>query len=96
MTASVEQVAEAIDAAERTLTAARDQQVSSLQQLYHEEAQLEADIEAIGTRIDTEIAAEVERAATTSARKATTTATGCSGSTRQGPGPTRSASAGPR
>ncbi|KAG2444818.1 hypothetical protein HXX76_001560 [Chlamydomonas incerta] len=59
----VEELAAAIDVADRVIGDVRDQQCAALQCLYQEEAQLEAEIEAIGTRLDEELAQEQEQAA---------------------------------
>ncbi|KAG2448613.1 hypothetical protein HYH02_006502 [Chlamydomonas schloesseri] len=58
----VEELAAAIDAADRVIGDVRDQQCAALEALYQEEAQLEAEIEAIGSRIDEELLQEQEQA----------------------------------
>ncbi|KAG2496248.1 hypothetical protein HYH03_005846 [Edaphochlamys debaryana] len=54
----VDELAAAIDAADVALAAAKDQQCASLEGLYQQQAQLESEIEAIGTRLDAEMEAE--------------------------------------
>ncbi|KXZ55359.1 hypothetical protein GPECTOR_3g489 [Gonium pectorale] len=56
--APVEELASAIDAADQALAAARQQQCSGLEALYTEEGQLEADIEAIASRLDADLEVE--------------------------------------
>ncbi|GLC59486.1 hypothetical protein PLESTB_001492500 [Pleodorina starrii] len=93
--APVEELAVAIDAAERALAAVRAQQVASLEQLYQQEAHLEAEIADIGARLDADLQADAERAVTTAAAAAAAAAgTGTAAAASFGAG--RPASAGPR
>jgi hypothetical protein len=56
----VEELAAAIDYADTTLAATREQQCAALEALYQQEAELEAEIEAIASRMDADLIAEAE------------------------------------